>query len=138
MTRKIVIVSAVLVILFCFSACGANDSASVANFSGEWTLESIEDNGNVTNMAEYKDVGLTGNLTLNEDLSMTFDLMGDVTGGTWKAKNSTEMSMTVEGSVSANGILVDGKLQIEEDKTMFVFSKKQLTQRERPDISDFV
>ena len=124
MARKIVVVSAVLVILFCFSACGANDSASVANFSGEWTLESIEDNGNVTNMSEYKEVGLTGSLILNEDLSMTFNLMGDVTGGTWKAKNSTEMSMTADGSVSANGILVDGKLQVEEDKTILVFSKK--------------
>ena len=124
MRKKIILVVVVMVLVISFSGCGRNDPNSVPVFAGEWALESIEDNGNVTNLADYAEVGLSGGLTLNEDMSMTFDLLGDITKGTWKALNSVEITMSFDGTASVNGMLSEDKLLIEEDNTKFVFAKK--------------
>ena len=122
MKKKLFLVVVVMLMTFGFAACGDN-SEGVINMSGVWKLETIEQDGEVTNITEYESLGLSGTLTLNEDMSFSFDLLGDVSEGTWKAKSADSMSMTISGSGSLKGDVVDGKLVMEDSGAKLVFGR---------------
>lgn len=122
MKNKILIALLTLVLILGLSACGS-DSKSEANFTGVWVLESMENEGEVINMEDFSALGLSGTMTLNEDLTLSIDLFGEVSEGKWKAKNATTMSMNADGQGSGEGVLKDGKLVMEEDDSKLVFVK---------------
>ena len=123
MTKKIGLITLTIMFVIGLCACGGNNPNDVAIFAGEWNLITIEDGENATDITNYVDDGITGKLTLNEDMTLKFFLIDDNSSGTWRAKNSEEISLSIDEAGSAKGTILDGKLTIEEGKAKFIFTK---------------
>ena len=123
MTKKIGLITLTIILVIGLCACGGNNPDDVAIFTGEWKLISIAEGEDVTDITAYADDGITGKLTLKDDMTLTFFLIDDESIGTWKANSAEEISLSIDEAGSAKGTLVDGKLTIEEGKAKFVFTK---------------
>ena len=107
--------------------CGGGNSAdNAANFTGTWELATLEEAGvpmDPNDIKMLKDMGLTVEMVFAADGKFTLDIFGDVTEGTWKAKNASTCTVTIpQGSQDAK--IVDGQL-IFEDSGVKLFMKKK-------------
>lgn len=109
--------------MLCLALIGCGDNK--ANFTGDWTLDSMEDSSIGTmsgdDLAAY---GLTIELKLNSDGTGSFSMLGESQDVKWEAKSATEMSSTIGDSGSATFTLQNGKLTGEESGSKLVFKKK--------------
>jgi hypothetical protein len=109
--------------MLCFVLVGCGDNK--ANFTGDWTLDSMEDE-NIGTMSgdELATIGITIELKLNSDGTGTFNMLGESQDVTWEAKSATEMSATISNSNPATFQLQDSKLTSEEGTSKLVFKKQ--------------
>ena len=73
-------------------------------------------------IAAMEAFGISVVLDLNEDKTAVLDMMGEEISGTWDAKSSTELTLTIEGS-SATGKLNGEELTIAVDGEEMTFQK---------------
>lgn len=108
------------------TACGGGGSDEHAkNFTGEWTLAGMEEEGesmNEEDLALMEEMGLVCTLTLSEDKKAKIDLFGDAMEGTWEPKDASTVSITLDGS-AAEGKLSGDKLTLEESGSKLIFKK---------------
>jgi hypothetical protein len=73
-------------------------------------------------IAAMEAFGMNVVLDLNEDKTAVLDVMGEEISGTWEAKSSTELTLTIEGS-SVTGKLNGEELTIAVDGEEMTFQK---------------
>ena len=112
-----------IILAMSFAAC-SSDSPVVDGtaFVGTWNVVEVEEGGEVIGAELIELAGLTAFLVLSEDGTMSMDLMGEVGEGTWKAKNDSTVSITVDGE-KIDATLADGRLTLAADETKIIFSK---------------
>lgn len=114
----------------CGGGGGASSGGSVAEdpakaFYGTWEFTGMEENGEATSQEDIdllKSMGLNCTVTLGEDLSVTFDMFGDVATGTWEVKAADVATLILDGAdsdVQFEDPRVDAKLV---DETMVLES----------------
>lgn len=122
-TTRIIALTATLLLAFCLALVGCAQTDYTKNFSGDWKLASVTSDGETANeddLAMLEAFGMTVGLTLNDDGTLKFTMLGETIEGTWKAKSATEAEMTIEGSTVV-AKLADEKLSMEADGEAMVF-----------------
>ena len=122
-TTRIIALTATLLLAFCLALVGCAQTDYTKNFSGDWKLASVTSDGETANeddLAMLEAFGMTVGLTLNDDGTLKFTMLGETIEGTWKAKSATEAEMTIEGSTVV-AKLADEKLSMEADGEAMIF-----------------
>lgn len=120
-TRIILTIATVMAFALALTGCSQPDYTK--NFSGDWKLASVTSDGETASeedMAMLEAFGMSVGLTLNEDGTLQFTMLGETSDGTWKAKSATEAEVTLEGS-TVTAKLADDKLSMEADGEAMVF-----------------
>ncbi len=78
----------------CGGGGGSDDGAA---FIGQWTGVEMNDGGEITDLTAYADLGLEITLSINDDGTLAVDILGDSNSGTWKGKNASTISVTIDG-----------------------------------------
>lgn len=106
--------------------CGSQEEPDYTkNFSGEWTLTSLVENGEKTTEKELKAMkswGMTFSLTLNEDKTATLDILGEKLEGTWEPKDATTATVTMDNQ-DVDAILDGDELTLKQDDEQMTFER---------------
>lgn len=108
----------------CLALVGCGGGADYSkNFIGTWEISSMESDGESMDeetMDMMRAWGMNCVLTFEEDGKLTLDLFGDALEGTWKAKDASTASVTIDGD-TVDATLKDDKLTMEQDGDTLVF-----------------
>ena len=115
------IFTCVAAMCFALVACGGNNKA---NFVGDWTLESMQDSTMTLTASDLASYGLEMTMTLKEDGSGSFNMMGESMNFSWEAKSATEISVKDAETVASTFTLADDKLSAENNGAKMVFKRK--------------
>lgn len=126
MTGRIVLACVLAMLCLGLFACSGSGADAKKAYIGQWKLTEMTENGEAVSaddMAMLDSLGMTIDLTVNED--GTFDLIffGESQKGDWEAKSATEATFTIEGD-SVPATLKDGKLTLSESDVSMTFEKK--------------
>ena len=111
----------VIALSLAFTGCSGAQKDASANFQGSWKMTNIA-GATEDDIALMEAFGMSVVLDLNEDKTAVLDMMGEEISGTWEAKSSTELTLTIEGE-SVTGKLNDEKLTIAVDGEEMTFQK---------------
>ena len=119
MKKKLTLAIAAILCISFLAACGGGTTAAPEDaFVGTWTMTNIEMGGEVImDMADYEDLGISSTLTFNADMTVEYNMMGEVISGTWETADGTAYTMNfeAEGETFAMSGAIDGDtLFIEE------------------------
>ena len=90
-----------------------------ARFGGVWTLTEVTSGGQAINPAE---MGITFTMTVRKDGTVTADMMGEMTEGTWHTEGET--LLIEEDGATSTAELRDGLLAAETgDGTVMIFTR---------------
>ncbi len=120
-----------LIVCFTFTLVGCNNTNSTSNFSenfvGTWRVTDVtnslldldENQAKALNSAEK-----SAELTVKEDKTFTFDILGTTLSGTWEAKDEKSAKVNISGIDVDATIDSDGTLSLEYENSMIAFTKK--------------
>lgn len=111
----------VIALSLAFTGCSGAQKDASANFQGSWKMTNVA-GATEDDIAAMEAFGISVVLDLNEDKTAVLDMMGEEISGTWEAKSSTELTLTIEGS-SATGKLNGEELTIAVDGEEMTFQK---------------
>ena len=111
----------VIALSLAFTGCSGAQKDASANFQGSWKMTNVA-GATEDDIAAMEAFGMSVVLDLNEDKTAVLDMMGEEISGTWDAKSSTELTLTIEGS-SATGKLNGEELTIAVDGEEMTFQK---------------
>lgn len=111
----------VIALSLAFTGCSGAQKDASANFQGSWKMTNVA-GATEDDIAVMEAFGMSVVLDLNEDKTAVLDMMGEEISGTWEAKSSTELTLTIEGS-SATGKLNGEELTIAVDGEEMTFQK---------------
>ncbi len=122
--------SVALVLMLGLAACGGGGGGGAPtvdykkNFVGTWDLVSMggEDAATEEEVELMKSMGQEVFVNFDEDGSFHLVLFGSTMDGTWKAKDASTATVTIEDS-NVDATLKDGQLTMEEDGESMVFKK---------------
>lgn len=104
--------------------CGKSDSSAEKKFVGKWELETMEENGEVTDASVLAELGLSITLELTTDKKCKWDFFSDQTEGKWELKDDTTVTLSIEDSTeTVEAKISNGKLTLEQDGAKMVFKK---------------
>lgn len=109
-----------LALSFALVGCGGSKDYS-ENFTGTWKLSSMSDTTE-EDIALLESFGMAMLLDLNEDKTLSFDMMGESLEGTWEAKSASECTLTIDGE-SATATLSGEKLTLTSGDEEMSFKK---------------
>lgn len=112
----------VIALSLAFTGCSGAQKDASANFQGSWKVTNRSRRQPEDDIAAMEAFGISVVLDLNEDKTAVLDMMGEKISGTWEAKSSTELTLTIEGS-SATGKLNGEELTIAVDGEEMTFQK---------------
>ena len=111
---------------FAVAGCGAGGGADdpKAAFIGSWTLAELsgENSASAEDIELMKSLGITVDMTLNEDGTGSLDLFGEVMDGEWSATSATQATLTLKGE-AVDLTLADDKLSMTQDGAEMIFVK---------------
>ncbi|WP_058985696.1 lipocalin family protein [Hugonella massiliensis] len=126
MAGRIVLVCALALLCLGLFACSGSSADAKKAYIGQWKLTEMTENGepvSADDMAMLDSLGMTIDLTVNEDGTFNLTFFGESQKGDWEAKSATEATFTVEGD-SVPATLKDGKLTLSESDVSMTFEKK--------------
>lgn len=97
-------------------------------FAGKWIAEEMSEGDEVIRLKDY---GLEMTFDLHEDGTVTADMMGDVSSGSWRAENNT-VSITIDGD-TADAKYENGILTLDLMGTVLKLEKKGAADEQAPD-----
>lgn len=141
MTRVSTLRSVLLavVVTLGLAACGGAKADSGAEFVGVWELSAVEGDSETTDddIAEAKEFGLVVLLSLDEDGTGVFDLLGDTEPVTWKATGGNKGTLESEG-MKGQIHFEDGKLKLIDGAETLIFTPSTGTPPSSVEIEDEV
>lgn len=111
----------VIALSLAFTGCSGAQKDASAYFQGSWKMTNVA-GATEDDIAAMEAFGMNVVLDLNEDKTAVLDVMGEEISGTWEAKSSTELTLTIEGS-SVTGKLNGEELTIAVDGEEMTFQK---------------
>ncbi|MDR1778949.1 MAG: lipocalin family protein [Clostridiales Family XIII bacterium] len=120
--RKVIVVLSMVLLLamgVLLAGCGGSDDSK---FVGTWKLTGIVDDGEEMDMSALEAYGYEFSMVLDEDHTFSIDVLGSVSEGTWEAKSSSVVTLTMDGSPQ-DAKLSGNTLTMEEDDTVMTFTK---------------
>lgn len=124
MKKRLIGFLAVLAVL-CAALIGCGGSAEDrANFIGDWELVSIAGPNEVSaeDIETMKEIGLTVDLSLDEDGSAVFTLFGEDQGDcSWEAENASTGSFETEDQHADLELDGEGRLLLIQDDDVMTF-----------------
>lgn len=124
---RIVLVCVLAMLCLGLFACSGSGADAKKAYIGQWKLTEMTENGEAVSaddMAMLDSLGMTIDLTVNEDGTFDLTFFGESQKGDWEAKSATEATFTVEGD-SVPATLKDGKLTLSESDVSMTFEKKE-------------
>lgn len=131
MTGRIVLACVLAMLCLGLFACSESSADAKKAYIGQWKLVEMTENGEAVaaeDMAMLDSMGMTIDLTVNEDGTFDLTFFGESQKGDWEAKSATEATFTVEGD-SVPATLKDGKLTLSESDVSMTFEKKDDSSR---------
>ncbi len=101
---------------------GGGDSVSGDAFVGQWTGVEMTIDGETMNLADYADFGLEATMEIKQDGTISVDMLGEVSTGTWKAKDASTVTITLEND-PLDCKVANNRLTMADGDASIVFEK---------------
>jgi uncharacterized lipoprotein NlpE involved in copper resistance len=128
---RIVLLCVLALLCLGLFACSGSSADAKKAYTGQWKLTEMTENGEAVSaddMAMLDSLGMTIDLTVNEDGTFDLTFFGESQKGDWEAKSATEATFTIEGD-SVPATLKDGKLTLSESDVSMTFEKKDASDK---------
>ena len=124
MKKSIIAIALCLLLVVGLVACGKGGSNAEKNFIGVWELETMEEDGEVTDASTFVDLGLAITVEFTADKKCKWDFFSDKTEGAWELKDDTTATLSMKDSEEkVEAKLTNGKLVLEQDGAKMTFKK---------------